>query len=149
MPFLARTRARDDIYGPLFYYTSLSWNIFSCYIAGDLFPTVAALINCLEVNWHLTMEQFPAKICANLWPQRVTVHCYLRTLTAGEIYFHKFVLVLDAISRSSTCDYMSSLSHKILLSCSAPGCTSIYCVLVVFQIRCTCFQDWASGNEDL
>ena len=59
------------------------------------------------------------------------------------------VLVLDAISRSSTCHYMSSLSHKILLSCSASGCTSIYCVLVVFQLRYTCFQDWASGNEDL
>ena len=35
------------------------------------------------------------------------------------------------------------------VSCSAPERTTIYCVLVVFQLRCTCFQDWASGNEDL
>ena len=41
-----------------------------------------ALIGCFVVNWHLTMEQFSAKIFTNLWRQRVKEHCYLRTLTA-------------------------------------------------------------------
>ena len=62
----------------------LSYNC--CYIAGNFFPTAHALIGYFEVAWRLTVKLFPAKICKratlqNLWRQRVTVHCYLRTLT--------------------------------------------------------------------
>ena len=37
-------------------------NIFKCYIAGNVFFTVRALIAYLEVTCHLTMKLFPAKI---------------------------------------------------------------------------------------
>ena len=71
-------------------------NKYICYIAGIFFPTARALIGYFEVTWHLTLKLFPAKISEratlqSLWHHRVTVHCYPRMLTAGEIYFHNFV----------------------------------------------------------
>ena len=67
-----------------------------CHLVGNFFSTALALIGCFEVSWHLTMKLFPTKISdrgtmQNLWRQKVTVHCSPRTLTAREIYFHKFV----------------------------------------------------------
>ena len=71
-------------------------NKYICYIAGNFFPTARALIDYFEVTWHLTLKLLPAKISEratlqNLWHHRVTVHCYPRMLTSGEIYFHNFV----------------------------------------------------------
>ena len=71
-------------------------NKYICYIAGNFFPTARTLIGYFEVTWHLTLKLLPAKISEratlqSLWHHRVTVHCYPRMLTSGEIYFHNFV----------------------------------------------------------
>ena len=68
-----------------------------CYVAGNFFSTVHALISYFDVSWHLTMKLFPAKISEqatmqNPWCQRATVQCYPWMLTVWEIYFHTSVL---------------------------------------------------------
>ena len=78
-------------------YTLLDLHNCFCYVAGNFFSTVHALIGYFAVTWHLTMKLFPAKISEqatmkNPWPHRATMHCYQWLLTAWEIYFHKFVL---------------------------------------------------------
>ena len=78
-------------------YTLLDLHNCFCYVDGNFFSTVHALIGYFEVTWHLTMKLFPAKISEqatmqNPWRQRATVQCYLWMLTIWEIYFHTFVL---------------------------------------------------------
>ena len=77
-------------------YTLLDLHNLFCYVDGNFFSTVHALIGYFEVTWHLTMKLFPAKISEqatmqNPWRQRATVQCYLWMLTAWEIYFHKLI----------------------------------------------------------
>ena len=60
--------------------------VTNCYVAGNVFPTVRALVGYFKVTWHLIMKLFPTKISEratlqNLRCQRVTVHCYLLMLT--------------------------------------------------------------------
>ena len=42
-------------------------------------------------NETVSRQNLWAGNIANLWRQKVTVHCYPRMLNAWEIYFHKFV----------------------------------------------------------
>ena len=60
---------RESILGEILYISknlpSLHWSMDNnkyCYIAGNVFPTVHALIGYFEVTWHLTIKLFPAKI---------------------------------------------------------------------------------------
>ena len=78
------------------HYTLLDLHNCFCYVVGNFFSTVHAIIGYFEVTWHL-MKLFPAKISEqatmqNPWHQRATVQCYLWMLTVWEIYFHTFVL---------------------------------------------------------
>ena len=99
-----------------------------CYVAGNFFITVRALVGFFEVTWQLTMKLFPAQICErttlqNLWRHKGTVHCYPRMLTDDYRYSE-----VQWISSYIASGNIENSENKFLLPLRPViRCLSVYC----------------------